>query len=258
MVRELIEREPTFRASLERARAAMPREVDWSLLAQLHMEETDPAFRVNDISVIQPILLAVEIALAEWWRAHGVEPDAIVGHSLGEIGAAFIAGTLTLEQAMSIACARSALMRRTSGKGAMAVVELSMEQAAARLAEFGGRLSVAVESGPRSTVVSGDPTAIASLLDALERDGVFCRQIKVDVASHSAQMDRWCPTSSLRRRDWRHVRSDDPALLDRSRGARGRHRARCDVLRRNLRAPSPCSVRPWARCSPTASTHSSR
>jgi acyl transferase domain-containing protein len=84
-------------------------------------------------------------------------------------------------------------MRQTSGKGAMAVVELTMDEAAARLVAHGGRVSVAVNNGPRSTVISGDPAPIAALLGDLEREGVFCRQIKVDVASHSPQMDPLVP-----------------------------------------------------------------
>lgn len=193
MARELVAHEPTFRASMERIEDAMRGRVEWSLMAQLHAEENDPAFRLDDISVIQPVLLAVEIALADWWRARGVMPSAIVGHSLGEVGAAHAAGALTLEQAMSIACARSTLMRRTSGKGAMAVVELSMEAAAARLSGYVGRVSLAVSNGPGSTVISGDPDAIAELLVLLEREGVFCRPVKVDVASHSPQMDPLVP-----------------------------------------------------------------
>ena len=84
---------------------------------------------------------------------------------------------------------RSALMRRTSGRGAMALVELSMQAAAARLADFDGRISIAVNNSPRSCVISGEASAVEALLAEFERDRVFCRRIKVDVASHSPQMD---------------------------------------------------------------------
>ena len=135
------------------------------------------------------MLVAIAIAYAELWRSLGVEPDAVVGHSMGEVGAAYIAGVLDLDQAMRIICRRSALMRRTSGKGAMALVELSMDEARARLRGREAQLSVAVSNSPRSSVISGDPDAVQQVMAELERDEVFCRLVKVDVASHSPQME---------------------------------------------------------------------
>ncbi|MBP2648989.1 MAG: hypothetical protein H6Q77_2613 [Gemmatimonadetes bacterium] len=187
MARELLVREAAFRASIERSEAALRPLVDWSLTEQLHAD------RLDDIAVVQPVLLAVEIALADLWRAYGVEPAAVVGHSMGEAAAACVAGALSLEEAMAIACRRSALMRRTSGQGAMAMVELSLEEATARIGAFGGRLSVAVNNGARSTIIAGEPGALQELLASLDGEGVFCRLVKVDVASHSPQMDPLVP-----------------------------------------------------------------
>ena len=187
MTRELIAHEAMFRASLERAEAALRRHVPWSLMAQLQDDHDDPL--AERISVVQPVLLAVEIALAELWRSRGVEPQAIVGHSMGEIAAAYLAGVLDLATAMAIVCRRSALMERTAGNGAMAMVELPVEQTAARLRQHGGRASVAVTNSPRSCVISGDPAVVASVIADLERDGIFGRLVKVNVASHSLQMD---------------------------------------------------------------------
>ena len=188
MARELLVREPAFRASLERSEAALRPLVDWSLLEQLQS-----GTRFDDIAVVQPVLLAVEIALANLWRAYGVEPAAVVGHSMGEAAAACVAGALTLDEAMAIVCQRSALMRRTSGQGAMAMVELPLEEATSRLEPFGERLSVAVNNGARSTIVAGEPEALRELLASLDGEGVFCRLVKVDVASHSPQMDPLVP-----------------------------------------------------------------
>ncbi len=188
MARELLVREPAFRASLERSEAALRPLVDWSLLEQLQA-----GTRFDDIAVVQPVLLAVEIALANLWRAYGVEPAAVVGHSMGEAAAACVAGALTLEEAMAIVCRRSALMRRTSGQGAMAMVELPLEEATSHLDPFGERLSVAVNNGARSTIVAGEPEALQELLASLDGEGVFCRLVKVDVASHSPQMDPLVP-----------------------------------------------------------------
>jgi len=113
----------------------------------------------------------------------------VVGHSMGEVGAACIAGVLDIGQAMQVVCARSRLMRRVSGLGAMALVELSMEEARQRLHGREDRLSVAVSNSPRSSVISGEPGAVQAVMAELEREQIFCRLVKVDVASHSPQME---------------------------------------------------------------------
>ena len=138
MVRELTVSEGVFRASLERAEAALRPYVSWSLIEQLLSQQGNQL--ADRISVIQPVLLAVEIALAELWRSRGVEPQAIVGHSMGEIAAACIAGVLDLESAMALVCQRSALMEQTAGNGAMAIVDLPPEEAADRLRSHGERI----------------------------------------------------------------------------------------------------------------------
>ncbi|WP_155797909.1 acyltransferase domain-containing protein, partial [Sorangium cellulosum] len=123
------------------------------------------------------------------WRSWGVEPDVVVGHSMGEVAAAHVAGALRLEDAVAIICRRSRLLRRISGQGEMAVVELSLAEAEQALSGYEARLSVAVSNSPRSTVLSGEPAALGQVLVALEAKGVFCRRVKVDVASHSPQVE---------------------------------------------------------------------
>ena len=90
------------------------------------MTADDAHSRFDEIDVIQPVLCAIEIALAEVWRAWGIEPDAVIGHSMGEVAAACIAGAISVDDAARIICQRSRLMKRVSGQGAMAVVELSI------------------------------------------------------------------------------------------------------------------------------------
>jgi acyl transferase domain-containing protein/acyl carrier protein len=187
MGRDLLASEPVFREAIEQCEAAMRPFVDWSLTAEL---TADPAtFRLDEIDVVQPTLFAVQVALAALWRAWGIAPDAVIGHSMGEVAAAHAAGALSLEDAASIICQRSKLLRRVSGQGAMAVVGLSMAETAVRLQGYEDCLSIAVSNSPRSTVVSGDPAALDELLAILQADEVFCRAVKVDVASHSPQMD---------------------------------------------------------------------
>src|SRR5262245_40655437 len=108
---------------------------------------------------------------------------------MGEVAAAHVAGVLSLEDAVRVICRRSRLLRRARGKGAMAAVDLGPAEAARALAGYEDRLSVAVSNSSRSTVISGDPSALDELLERLEGQDVFCRRVKVDVASHSPQMD---------------------------------------------------------------------
>jgi acyl transferase domain-containing protein/acyl carrier protein len=189
MGRELMQREPLFRDVLTQCETAMQPFVDWSLRSQLAANPDDAHYRLDQIDVIQPTLLAIEIALAELWRAWGIQPDAVLGHSMGEVGAAYIADAITLEDAMRIICHRSLLMRRTSGQGAMAVVELTVAETEEWLHDFADSLSIAVSNSPRSTVISGDPEALDELLAALQAQEIYCRKVKVDVASHSPQME---------------------------------------------------------------------
>ncbi|SHN35306.1 type I polyketide synthase [Rhizobacter sp. OV335] len=189
MARELMAREHVFRAALDACDdAARPFAAEWSITEQLAAEPGSAAYRLDQIDVIQPVLVALAWAYAALWRSHGVEPDAVVGHSMGEVAAAAVAGALSLPQAMRIICRRSALMRRTSGQGAMALVELSMADAQARIAGHEAQVAVAVSNSPRSSVISGDPAVVQALMAQLESEGVFCRLVKVDVASHSPQM----------------------------------------------------------------------
>jgi myxalamid-type polyketide synthase MxaD len=185
MGRELLEQEPVFRTSIERCHEAMRDFTDWSLLEAVRAK----GLPLEEIDVVQPLLFAIEVALSELWRSWGIEPDAVVGHSMGEIAAAHFAGALTLPDALRIVCWRSRLMKRLSGLGAMAVVELPLGRVEQTLAGYQDRLSVAASNSPTSTVLSGDPTALHEVINALQHEGIFCSVVKVDVAAHSPQLE---------------------------------------------------------------------
>ena len=189
MGRELLIHEPAFRTALERCDVAISKYVDWSIVEQLRLDPESPDYRMEQIDVIQPVILAMAIAYAEWLKSLGVRPDAVLGHSMGEVGAAYLAGVLTLDQTMRIICRRSALMRGASGQGAMATLDLPMDAARERLVGRESRLSLAVSNSPRSCVIAGEPAAVNDVIAECEQEGVFARLIKVDVASHSPQMD---------------------------------------------------------------------
>jgi acyl transferase domain-containing protein/acyl carrier protein len=178
--------EPAFRDAMTQCDQAIRQHVGWSVIEQL----MNPGAEMpEDVSVVQPCLFAVMVSLAALWRSRGVEPQAVVGHSMGEIAAAAVSGALPLEDAAAVICYRSQLMKRASGRGLMAFAELSLEDAHALVREYGGRISLAANNSPESTVLSGDAEAIEDALQQLTQKEIFCRRIKVDVASHCSHMD---------------------------------------------------------------------
>ncbi|WP_394836994.1 SDR family NAD(P)-dependent oxidoreductase [Pendulispora rubella] len=187
MGRELYAHEPAFRAALREGDAALRIETGWSVIDELHAEPGRS--RLDHVEVVQPVLFAVEIALAALWRSAGVEPDAVIGHSMGEVAAAHVAGTLSLEDAARVIARRSRLLGRISGRGAMALVELPLAETERVLSGVADRVSVAASNSPRSTVISGEAGALDEVLAKLTEAGVFGRRIKVSVASHSPQVD---------------------------------------------------------------------
>lgn len=188
MARRLLEKEAVFREAVERCDRAMRLHGDWSLLAEL--SATDEAHsRLNEVDVLQPALFAIQVALTALWRSWGIEPHAVVGHSMGEVAAAHIAGALNLEDAARVICSRSRLVKSTIGRGAMAAVELSIADARRAIVGYEDRVSIAVSNGLTSTVLSGDPGALETIVSRLQRQDIFCRLIKVDFAAHSPQME---------------------------------------------------------------------
>ncbi len=188
MGRKLLKQEAVFRGAIERCDLAMRSHGDWSLLAEL--TSTDAAHsRLNEVDVLQPALFAIQVALTELWRSWGIEPHAVVGHSMGEVAAAHVAGALSLEDAAQVICCRSRLVKPTIGCGAMAAVELSIVDARRALIGYEDRVSIAASNGPASTVLSGDPAALEAIVSRLQRQDIFCQMIKVDFAAHSPQME---------------------------------------------------------------------
>ncbi|MFF6975953.1 SDR family NAD(P)-dependent oxidoreductase, partial [Streptomyces tsukubensis] len=158
--------------------------VDWSLT-----EVVRSSGSLDAVDVVQPVLWAVMVSLAEVWRSHGIVPDGVVGHSQGEVAAACVAGGLSLEDGAKVVALRSRAVVALAGRGGMASVALSAAEVRERIGAWKGRLSVAAVNGPRSTVVSGDADAVTELLEQCEAEGVRARRIEVDYASHSVQVE---------------------------------------------------------------------
>ena len=189
MARALLAGEPAFCNAIAECDRAIADIVDWTIAGQIVAKPGGPDDRMDRIDVIQPVLLALAIAYDRLLRAKGIEPAAVVGHSMGEIAAAAIADVLPVPTAMRLICRRSALMRQSSGQGAMALVELPFAEAGRRIAGREDVLAVGASNSPRASVLSGEAAPLLELLDELQAQGVFTRRISVDVASHSPQMD---------------------------------------------------------------------
>ncbi|WP_045011528.1 acyltransferase domain-containing protein, partial [Bradyrhizobium sp. LTSP849] len=194
MGRALLAESAVFAQAIAACETALSPYTDWSLTSVLRGDEDLEACLLEQVDVIQPSLFAMNVGLAAVWRSLGLQPSAVVGHSQGEIAAAVVAGILSLEDGARVVALRSKLLRGLSGRGAMAVTELAASVVEERLkaAEWSG-LSVAVVNTPGSTVVSGPTEVVERWVGRLGQEGVFCRQVNVDYASHSAEMDPILP-----------------------------------------------------------------
>ncbi|MFI0732799.1 type I polyketide synthase [Streptomyces sp. NPDC021225] len=184
MAGDLLETSPVFREHIHRCARALAPHVDWDLMDVLRQRPHAPS--LERVDVVQPALFAVMVALAALWRSCGIEPDAVVGHSQGEIAAAHVAGALSLQDAALVVARRAKALTGLSGHGGMAAVELSADELRPRL---DGRLSIATVNGPGSAVVAGDTDALDALLADLAESGVRVRKLPVDYASHSPQVE---------------------------------------------------------------------
>ncbi|WP_455681077.1 type I polyketide synthase [Streptomyces lydicus] len=181
---ELMASSPVFAESMRRCGEALAPFVDWDLL-----EVVSEGRGLDRVDVVQPVTWAVMVSLAELWRSAGVVPDAVVGHSQGEIAAAVVAGGLSLEDGARVVALRSQVIgRELAGRGGMASIALPEPEVRDRLKSQTG-LGLAAVNGPLSTVISGDAAAVEAFVVACEADGVRARRIAVDYASHSAHVE---------------------------------------------------------------------
>ncbi|NUP48905.1 MAG: SDR family NAD(P)-dependent oxidoreductase, partial [Catenulispora sp.] len=187
MGKELLESSPVFAARFAECAAALAPHLDWSVRDVVSGAEGAPALEAAE--VVQPVLWAMMVSLAAVWQAAGVDADAVVGHSQGEIAAACVAGILSLEDAARVVALRSQSLRAIAGIGGMLSLAEPADRVRERLAAFGDRVSVAAVNGPAATVVSGEPAALRELQAIVEAEEIRARMIPVDYASHSAHVD---------------------------------------------------------------------
>jgi acyl transferase domain-containing protein/NAD(P)-dependent dehydrogenase (short-subunit alcohol dehydrogenase family)/acyl carrier protein len=187
MAAELLGASTTFERSLRTCDEALSEYLDWSVCDVL--TDADGAPLMESVEVIQPVIFAVAVALAELWRSCGVHPAAVAGHSQGEIPAAYVAGAISLSDAVRLSVLRSQIMGKLASEGVMISVALSVEQLAARIASLQGRIEVAAENGPSSTILSADRRAADELLAQCAAEGVRTGEIQASLPSHSTWVE---------------------------------------------------------------------
>jgi acyl transferase domain-containing protein/acyl carrier protein/aryl carrier-like protein len=189
MALELLNSSPVFAEHMRACAEALDEHVDWSLEDVLRGAPGAPG--LDRLDVVQPALFAVTVSLAGLWRACGVEPSAVVGHSQGEIAAAHVAGGLSLEDAARVVALRGQMAVELAGQGQMASVSLGAEEVARRLERWDEQIGIAVINGPAATVVSGESEAVKELLHECAVEGIRTHEIAGAVgAGHSPLVEK--------------------------------------------------------------------
>ncbi|MFJ5992223.1 type I polyketide synthase [Lentzea sp. NPDC092896] len=187
MGRDLLDHEPAFRAVLDEISPVFVEEIGFDPREVLRGDVLDAT------DVIQPMIFAMQLGLVAVWREHGVEPAAVLGHSVGEIAAAVTAGALDRLDGARLICRRSKLLRRVAGKGAMAMVNLPFDEVESRLEGRADIVVAAIAAATSSTVVAGDADAVGKVSARWEEEGLVVRRVASDVAFHSSHMDPLLP-----------------------------------------------------------------
>ncbi len=181
----LLATEPVFAATIAEIEPLIAAESGFSVTEAITAPET-----VEGIHKVQPAIFAMQVAMAATMRAYGVQPGAVIGHSLGEVAAAVVSGALSLEDGVKVICRRSLLCLRLAGGGAMASVEMPAQQVREELEKQGIEdVVVAVVASPNSTVIGGATQTVRDIVAAWEQREIMAREVNVDVASHSPQVE---------------------------------------------------------------------
>ncbi|MGL4399622.1 MAG: SDR family NAD(P)-dependent oxidoreductase, partial [Luteolibacter sp.] len=187
MGRELMRNEPVFRETMEACAEAMRPYASFSLLEELARDEADS--RIQQTEIAQPTIFAMQLSLVALWKSVGVEPAAVVGHSVGEVAAACVAGILSLEEGARVIVLRAQMMHECArGEGTMLAVSLSEEEALELISRHDQTVSIAAFNGPRSLTLAGIPSALEAIRAELEPQNIFARFVKVDHPYHHAMM----------------------------------------------------------------------
>jgi acyl transferase domain-containing protein/acyl carrier protein len=187
MGKSLYQREPVFREALDACAGALRAHLPVPLLEVMFASGDDAT--IHETRYAQPALFSLEYALCRLWSSWGVEPWAVLGHSVGELAAACVAGAMELADGLALIAARGRLMQELPRNGTMLAVRAGLDEVREALRDHGERISIAAVNGPRSTVISGERSAVAEVMAAFEQARVQARELRVSHAFHSALME---------------------------------------------------------------------
>jgi len=187
MGRQLLVDEPVFAAAIAQLEPAFVEQVGFSLWQVI--ADSEP---VSGDARVQPVLMGLQLALTELWRSYGVHPDAVIGHSMGEVTAAVVAGALSMRDGFRVIANRSRVMSQLAGQGAVALLKLDAEATAELIADF-PEVSLAGYIAPRQTVIAGPVAPVDAVIAAVTAQNRFARRVNMEVASHTALMDPILP-----------------------------------------------------------------
>nr|AHZ46164.1 PKS/NRPS hybrid [uncultured bacterium 12-5D] len=187
MGQQLLEREPLFRKVIEQIDRLLKPMAGWSLLQEMTRSEKDS--KIDRTNIAQPAIFALQVALAELWKSWGIEPSKVIGHSVGEVAAAYCAGIYSLEDAVKVIYHRSRLQDTTGGHGRMVALGLTAEEARKTVKGHEEHVQVAVVNSPNLVTLAGDTEPLEAIVKELEDAGKFVRWLRIDYAFHTHQMD---------------------------------------------------------------------
>ena len=183
MGQRLLAEEPAFAAAVDELEPVFVEQVGFSL-----KEILESGAKISGDLQVQPVIMGVQLALTALLRSYGVQPDAVMGHSMGEVTAAVVCGALTAADGLKVIGRRSKLMSKLAGQGAVALVELDAEAAETLIADYPG-VEITVYASPRQTVVAGPVDTVDAVIAAVAAQDRFARRVNMEVASHTALMD---------------------------------------------------------------------
>ena len=187
MGRQLLADEPAFAAAVDELEPLFLEHMRYSLQQVLTEGQ-----RVTGDARVQPVLMGLQLALTALWRSYGVEPDAVIGHSMGEVTAAVVAGALSPGEGLRVIGTRSRLMSKLAGQGAVGLLEMDADAAEKLLADY-PEVSLAGFLSPRQTVIAGSVAQVDAAINAVSAQERFARRVNMEVASHTALMDPILP-----------------------------------------------------------------
>jgi acyl transferase domain-containing protein/NADPH:quinone reductase-like Zn-dependent oxidoreductase/NADP-dependent 3-hydroxy acid dehydrogenase YdfG/acyl carrier protein len=187
MGQELYRSEPVYRQAAEEIDQVFRSISGFSILAEMQRDEATS--RITETQFAQPANFLLQVALTRLLASVGIVPDAIVGHSVGEVAAAHVAGVLTLREAALVSYQRSGLQKTAAGTGAMLAVGLSEEIVGPLLDGYAGRVSIAAINSPSSVTLAGEATGLSELAKGFKAEAVFHKFLDVEVPYHSPMME---------------------------------------------------------------------